>query len=183
MFVKPRYIIKEQFLWMTGYYDRYGKMCTLVTETKRSFIVNQSPLEILEFSISCIGYELKGARNTAKRLLGNVHHCPILVNPIRRIVLFPTRSPLHEDCIWFNPAHIKRTRSHNYNTIIMFSNGKTVTIPAKLSAFNDKIKRAEQLEEMTRYSSFLLTLNEQHNELWMKVDRRNVSPIRTHQYG
>ena len=141
---------------MSGFYDRNGKMCTLVEETRKTFIVDKSPLEILDDSIRKIGYNLNGAMETSKQLLGNVYHCPVLVNPIQRIVLFPTRSALHEECSWFNPVHTKRTSSLNRKTHIMFSNGKTFNFPAKLSSFNNKIKRAEQLEEMTRDSIFII---------------------------
>lgn len=172
MYMKKRYVMNEQYMWMTGYYDRYGKLCTLVKETNRTFIVDQSPLDILEYNINCIGYELQGAKNTAKRLLGRIHHYPILVNPMKRIVVFPTMSPHHENCIWFNPAHIKRTTSLKYHTVILFSNGQTITIPSKLSAFNNKIKRAEQLEELTRDSYFFVTNIENGNRLELNLDKK-----------
>ncbi|MEH7346842.1 competence protein ComK [Bacillus sp. JJ1532] len=49
----------------------------------------QTPLEILDESIRSIGYNLRGAIESSKRLLGIVHCCPVLVNPIDRIVVFP----------------------------------------------------------------------------------------------
>ncbi len=158
-------------MYMRGIFDRHGKMCTLVKETRKTFIVDQSPLEILEESIRQIGYNLSGAMETSKLLLGNIHHCPVLVNPIQRIVLFPTRSPFHEGCIWFNPAHTKRTTSLNRKTHITFSNGKTLIFPAKLSSFNCKIKRAEQLEEITRDSIFII-LNGQRSPFKKRKSRK-----------
>ncbi len=150
------YMINKYFMEMTGYYDRNGKLCTLVTETGKTFMVDKSPLEIIKVNIMCAGYDLRGAMETAKKLLGNIYHCPILVNPIDRIVLFPTLSPKHTECVWYNPVHIKRTSSLNHQTFIMCSNGKTKLIRAKLSSFNCKIKRAEQLEAMTRVTSFFI---------------------------
>jgi competence protein ComK len=144
------YTINKQFMEMTGYYDRNGKFCTLVIETARTFIVDKSPLEIISDSIVCIGYDLRGATETAKKLLGNIYICPVLVNPNDRIVLFPTLSPKHIECVWFNPFHIKRTESLNRKTYIIYSNGQTRLIRAKLSSFNCKIKQAEQLEGMTK---------------------------------
>ncbi|WP_231734910.1 competence protein ComK [Bacillus sp. FJAT-29937] len=152
--MKPRYTINKNFVQMAGHRDRYGKQCTHVIETNKTFMVDKSPLEILDESIRSIGYDLRGAIETSKRLLGNVHCCPVLVNPIDRIVVFPTKSAKNEECVWFNPAHIKRTSSLNLKTSITYSNGKTKCIAAKLSSFNSKIKRAEQLEEMTRGSIF-----------------------------
>ncbi|MGN7399406.1 competence protein ComK [Cytobacillus praedii] len=148
--MESRYTINKQFMEMTGYYDRNGKLCTLVTETGMTFIVDKSPLEIIRDNIVCIGYDLNGATKTARSLLGNIYNCPILVNPIDRIVIFPTLSPKHSECVWYNPVHIKRTRSLNRQTIILYSNGRTKLIRNKLAAFNCKIKQAEQLEDMTK---------------------------------
>lgn len=182
MYVKQRYIIRKQFIQMTGYYDRFGNKCTLVTECHQKFIVDQSPLAILDDSIRSIGYDLRGARETAKRLLGNVHHCPILVNPIDRIVVFPTKSAYHEECVWFNPFHIKQTRSRKYKTIITFSNGETTLFPAKVSSFNDKIQKAEQLEEMTR-NPFFFTMNEYEERIRIKMRHFYVNPFIDSQNG
>ncbi|KAB2336835.1 hypothetical protein F7731_09345 [Cytobacillus depressus] len=73
--------------------------------------------------------------------------------------LFYNKSAKHEDCVCFNPFHIKRTSSLNRKTSIMYSNGKNKIIPAKLSSFNDKLKQAEQLEEMTGDTCFMILNN------------------------
>ncbi|WP_077214925.1 competence protein ComK [Bacillus dakarensis] len=52
--------------------------------------------------------------------------------------LWSIRSTKHEENIWFNPQHIKRTASSNRNTIIQFSNGSTLFIPTRLTSFNHK---------------------------------------------
>lgn len=160
--MRKSYTVRKQMMWMTGYFDRYGKMCTLVKEKTRMFMVDQSPLEILSKSIECIGYDLRGAMDTSKRLLGDIHHCPVLVNPIDRIVLFPTKSPYHEECTWFNPVHIKRANNLDRKTFIMFSNGETMTFPATVSSFHSKTKRAEQLEDMTKDSLFFVIYGHPH---------------------
>ncbi|MFJ5718037.1 competence protein ComK [Neobacillus sp. NPDC093127] len=84
-----------------------------VTELNRTFIVDSSPLEILNDSIRCIGFDLRGAMETAKWLLGNKHMCPVMVNPIHNICVFPNKSAKHADTMWFNPEHIVRTNTLN----------------------------------------------------------------------
>lgn len=163
---------------MTGHYDRYGKLCTRVFETKRTMIINKSPLEVLDYSIKCIGFDLRGALKTSRWHLGDIHMYPIMVNPIRRIILFPSRSPKHEENIWFNPQHIKRTTSSNRNTSIQFSNGSTLIIPTRLASFNHKLQTAEQLEKMTigeNEKSFTFILNpEKKRGVWVKVVKRKM---------
>lgn len=148
MFIENHYIINQEFMCMTGQYDRYGKLCTLVIETNQMFFVNESPLEILDYSIRCIGFDLRGAIKTAKWLLGHEMMLPVVVNPILEIIAFPTHSPKHEDNMWFNPFHIKRTISQHPKTIVELSNGKILIIPKRLSSFNNRMQIAEQLKRL-----------------------------------
>jgi competence protein ComK len=133
---------------MAGQFDRNAKLCTLVTELDRTFIVDKSPLEILNDSIRCIGFDLRGAMETARFLLGNKNMCPIMVNPIHRICVFPDKSSKHNDTKWFNPVHISRTISTNQQAKVEFTNGLTITVPMKLYSFNHKLQTADQFMKM-----------------------------------
>jgi competence protein ComK len=160
--IKKHYIISQPFMSMAGIYDRHGKLCTLVRETEKSFIVDKSPSEILDESICWIGYDLKGALIASKRLLGDIQMCPVMVNPIERIVLFPTHSHKQAGTLWLNPAHIRRTTSMNRQTLVRFTNGTVLLIPSRLSSFNTKVQNAEQLEDLTSRgptSTFSFILN------------------------
>ena len=148
MFIQKEYIINPHFMYMAGQYDRNAKLCTLVKELNRTFIVDKSPLEILNDSIRCIGFDLRGAMETAKFLLGNKYMCPIMVNPIHRICVFPDKSSKHNDAIWFNPIHITRTLSSNQQAMVEFANGLTITVPMKLYSFNHKLQTADQFRKM-----------------------------------
>lgn len=148
MFIENKYTINPNFMYMVGQYDRNAKLCTLVTEVERTFIVDRSPLEILDDSIKCIGFDLRGAMATAKWLLGNKHMCPIMVNPIHNICVFPNKSAMHNDTMWFNPYHIARTNSLNLKTKVEFTNGSTILAPSKLYSFNHKLQTAEQFRNM-----------------------------------
>lgn len=133
---------------MVGYYDRQAKLCTLVKELDRTFVVDRSPLEILNDSIKCIGFDLRGAMETANWLLGNKYMCPVMVNPVHRICVFPDKSAKNANTIWFNPYHIARTKSINQKAQVEFTNGLTITLPSKLYSFNHKLQIAEQFRKM-----------------------------------
>jgi competence protein ComK len=149
LFIKDHYFVDTHFMYMMSHYDRCGNSCAQVTSTKGTFIVDQPPVHILNESIQRIGFNYRGALETSKMLLGEIHMCPIMINPIYRIVVFPTRAHHHEDTIWFNPHQIKRTVSFNRKTMILFNNGTTLVVPIRLTSFNTKLKNAEQLEKMT----------------------------------
>ena len=135
-------------MYMVGYYDRQAKLCTLVKELHKTFIVDRSPLEILNDSIRCIGFDLRGAMETAKWLLGNKYMCPVMVNPIHRICVFPDKSTKNPHTMWFNPYHIARTKSFNQKAQIDFTNGLSITHPSTLYSFNQKLQTAEQFRKM-----------------------------------
>lgn len=135
--------------YMTGFYDRNGKLCSLVNELYRTIIVDRSPLEILEDSIRCSGFDLKGALSTAKWILGDIPMCPFMVNPIQGICVFPTKSSKHEETIWFNPCHIVWTDPYYLYTKVKLTNGLVITVPCRLFSFNTKKQKAEQLRRIT----------------------------------
>lgn len=134
---------------MQGFYDRNGKRCTLVRELDKTFTVDRSPLHILEDSIKCIGYDLKGAMASAKWILGEIHMPPVMINPIQSICVFSDKSAKNEDTIWFNPVHIVRTISYKKKTYIEFSNGITLILHCSVSSFNTKLQNAMQLRNLT----------------------------------
>jgi competence protein ComK len=136
-------------MYMVGQYDRHGKLCSRVTEVNKDFLVDKSPLEILDDSIKSIGFDLRGALATAKWILGDIHMCPVMINPIHKICLFPDKSAKHSDTMWFNPYHIVRTSSFNGKTNVKLSNGFILKVPSRLSAFNHKLQTAEQLRKIT----------------------------------
>jgi competence protein ComK len=145
---EENYIINQHMMCMAGIYDRNGKTCTIVREINKTFIVDKSPLEILEISIRSIGFNLKGAMKTSKWHLGDIHMCPIMVNPILKICLFPNHSPKRDDTMWFNPDHIHRTTSSFLKTNVEFNNGLIIRVNSKLSSFNTKLQAAEQYQKM-----------------------------------
>jgi competence protein ComK len=145
------YSINQNLMYMAGFYDCQAKACTLVRETERIFVVHQSPLEILEYSIKKVGYNLKGAMETSREANGS-KMCPIMVNLLQKLVVFPTHSAKHVETMWLNPDQIQRTyRSKRIKrkTNIEFKNGLIISVDSRLTFFNDKLKRAEQYRDTT----------------------------------
>jgi competence protein ComK len=149
-YLKSTHMINQWLMYMVGFYDRNGKICTLVKEMEQIFVVDKSPLEILAYSIKCIGFDMRGAFASSKWILGDdILMHPVMVNPIHKICLFPNKSAKLHDTIWFNPYYIKRTTGSMRKTVIEFQNGETLKIECQLSSFNHKLQTAEQLRNMT----------------------------------
>lgn len=168
MFIDNHYIVKPQIMHMTGHYDRNGKLCSIITETNKTIITDQSPFDTLDGSLRAVGFTLRGAMESSRWHHGNASMCPVMVNPVEQVVLFPTHSANNEDTIWFNPDHIKRTFSFNRKTLVQFSNGTYLIVNIRLSAFNNKLTTAEQYKALTiglATSTFTLTLYPENRKL------------------
>jgi competence protein ComK len=143
------YLVEKNMVFMMGEYDQYGKLCARVIIGNKSYLVNRTCLQILNDSLTYIGYDLKGAITGAKFILGNRHMCPVMVNPYQVICLFPNKSPQKEDCIWFNPDHIVKTKAIGNRTLIELSNGHSILVDSKRYSFNNKMQIANQLKEIS----------------------------------
>lgn len=134
---------------MLGEYDQNGKLCTRVMEVDKTFLVDKTPLEVLKDTIHYIGFDFKGAMSASKLILGNVNMCPVIVNPVHGICMFPNKAYKNDDTIWFNPIHIINTSPLGRNTKVDLSNGYSIEIHSRLSGFNTRLQNAEHLRKIT----------------------------------
>lgn len=143
------FLVAKDLVFMMGEYDRYGRLCARIIKGKKSHLVNRTCVQILNDSLNCIGYDLKGAIKGARSILGNRNMCPVMVNPYQIICLFPIKSPQKEDCIWFNPDHIVKTKAYGNKTLIELSNNQSILVDSKLYSFNNKLQIANQLKQIS----------------------------------
>lgn len=143
--IQKNYLIEKKMILMMGEYDRYGKLCARVMAGSSSFLVDRTPLQLLDDTLTYIGFDLRGAMASAKLILDQRTRCPIIVNPYQCIYLFPNKSPFKADCIWFNPEHIVSTKSVGNKTQVELSNGHSIIIDSRLNSFNNRIQKANQL--------------------------------------
>lgn len=148
MIVK-NYVINQRTVLLTGEYALEGRLCTRIVEGYRTFLVDKKSLEVLDATLKSVGFDLRGAREGAKYHLNGESMCPIIVNPIKGICMFPINSPYKYDCIWLNPKHIVKTESKGRKTIVYFSNGYYITIGLSQMVFNNKWNKADQLIRIT----------------------------------
>ncbi|MED4206660.1 competence protein ComK [Neobacillus mesonae] len=150
MLSQPSYMIDEMMILMTGEYDQYGKLCTRVMDGAAAFLVDRTPLQLLDDTLTYIGFDLRGAMSSAKLILGKKMKYPVIVNPYLGVCLFPVNSPHKADCIWFNPEHIMKTTAAGNKTKVELSNGYYIMVDLKLYYFNNKIQTARQLMRISK---------------------------------
>lgn len=143
------YLVSENVILMAGEYDKHGKLCARVMIGGHTLLVDRTPIQLLDETLQYIGFDLKGACNGARSILGNKKMCPIMLNPFQGVSFFPTKSPSKEDCIWFNPDHVVTTKARGSKTEVELSNGLSMIVDAKLQNFNSKLQIANQLKRIT----------------------------------
>lgn len=111
--------------------------------------MDRNPLQLLDETLTYIGFDLRGAVLGPKDILEIKARCPIIVNPYKGICLFPSKSPNLIDCIWFNPDHIVKIKPRGYRTEVILSNGYSILVDCKLSNFNKKIDAAQKLKRLS----------------------------------
>lgn len=147
------HIIKKETILLAGDYAFDGQRCTRIVEGRNVFLIAQSPKSTINDSLKYIGSSLKGAIESARFLLGIRKLCPIMVNPMNDVCLFPLHSPDSDYNIWFNPAHIIKAVPHKHHSIVHLSNGYFIEVDLKLPLLNTRIHNANQLRRLTRFYS------------------------------
>ena len=110
-----------------------------VIETEAEYIVNNPPLNILEYSCEYFG--------RTKKLLGITHKSPIVVEESRKIIFFPTTSAENEKCVWINLEKIdKYYKLDPKRTAIVFKNGDLIELDISYGSLTNQILRASRLK-------------------------------------
>ncbi|MEH7373558.1 IS3 family transposase [Neobacillus drentensis] len=86
--------MEKKMILLTGEYDCYGKLCTRVMAGGSSFLVDRTPLQLLDDTLNYIGYDLRGAIASAKLYgyrkihseLRDKYNLPVSEKVVRRLM-------------------------------------------------------------------------------------------------
>ncbi len=124
---------------------------SLVYEDESRYMINQTPFQIMESSCLYFGSSYVGRKEGAKDILGAEYKVPILVDESDNIIVFPTTSPLSDDCTWIALNHVKKyEKIDTYNTKIIFSNGQEIIVPTSYRSIENQVSRASRLAHIMR---------------------------------
>src|SRR5690554_4977406 len=79
-----------------------------VIEENNTFVVNQTPMQIIEHSCRYFGSSYQGRHKGTRNLIGVSHKSPIIIEGTREIIFFPTNSPRLYDCSWISLKKIEK---------------------------------------------------------------------------
>lgn len=121
---------------------------TIVYETDDSFIVDKTPLEIMEESCEYFGSSLEGRQIGTSKLIGFTHKVPIIVEETFDLIFFPTLSPRNEECSWLSYSHIFKPDKFKDKSIIELKNGKKIVVGVSSAIIDNQLYRCSRLKDV-----------------------------------
>ena len=121
-----------------------------IIERNRTFIVNESPIKIIDRSCKYFGSSYQGRFMGTKNLIGISHKAPIIIEETKEIIFFPTASPRQYDCVWLSLKNLYEYKKGNNNTIVVFNGGHLLDLNISYGMMDNQVLRATRLESVLR---------------------------------
>ncbi len=130
-------------------FDEYANLHTIVMEETASFIVPLSPLKLIDESCRYYGSSYAGRLEGVKQVMGITKKAPIAISVELSIFFFPHESPQNESCVWLSHTHIEALeKKDKQHTIVYFSNGDSLVVPASKNQLETKVLRTAQYRHL-----------------------------------
>ena len=155
------FIMNYETIMFFPEYVENGYLHTRIFENHNIYQVAVSPTDLIDTNLKHYGSSLRGARDGASIILGGVSMTPIVVNGIRGIYWFPSKSPSSRDCVWLALHQIKRYEKFGGGkTLVTFYNESTFKLDVSYYSFDKRVKEAYKLKGK---------IEERNNELPIRV--------------
>lgn len=127
------------------------KNSSVVYEDEERYIIKQTPFEIMEESCKYFGSTYEGRKDGAKEILGAEYKVPIIIEDSSNLIVFPTTSPLSEDCVWISLKRVEKIEKIDANnTKIIFDNKKEIIVDSSYRTIENQLSRASRLDLILR---------------------------------
>ena len=127
------------------------KNSSVVYEDDDRYIIKQTPYQIMEESCKYFGSTYEGRKDGAREMLGAEYKVPIVVEDSSNLIVFPTTSPLSDDCVWINLKRVEKIEKIDANnTKIIFDNNKEIIVDSSYRTIENQLSRASRLDLILR---------------------------------
>ena len=127
------------------------KNSSLVYEDDNRYIIKETPFKIMEDSCKYFGSTYEGRKDGAKEMLGAEYKVPIVVEDSSNLIVFPTTSPLSDDCVWISLKRVERIEKIDANnTKIIFDNKTEIIVDSSYRTIENQLSRASRLDLILR---------------------------------
>ncbi|KAA0958733.1 hypothetical protein FQ085_03160 [Planococcus sp. ANT_H30] len=157
--MKQEYGISSETIVILPDFDENGFLNALICKKDEITKAGLSPYDLIDMNLRFRGSSMRGALDGARTLLDKRYMNPVILDKERDIILFPSRSPFREDCVWLSLRHVRSyRRSGTSHTLVELSNNSTIRLDVSFHTFNKRIQRAYELRykmqaQMIRFES------------------------------
>ena len=124
---------------------------SMIYEDETQYIVPEKPFKIMEDSCKYFGSTYEGRKNGARDILGAEYKVPIVVEDENNLIVFPTTSPLAEDCVWISLKRVKNIEKNDFNTTkVIFDNNTEIVVDCSYRTMENQLSRASRLDLILR---------------------------------
>ena len=124
---------------------------SIVYEDETNYIISERPFKIMEDSCKYFGSTYEGRKNGARDILGAEYKVPIVVEDENNLIVFPTTSPLADDCVWISLKRVKKIERVEYdNTKVIFDNNREIIVNCSYRTMENQLSRASRLDLILR---------------------------------
>ncbi len=127
------------------------KNSSVVYEDDERYIIKETPFQIMEDSCKYFGSTYEGRKDGAKEMLGAEYKVPIVVEDSSNLIVFPTTSPLSDDCVWISLKRVEKIEKIDANnTKIIFDNKTEIIVDSSYRTIENQLSRASRLDLILR---------------------------------
>lgn len=127
------------------------KNSSVVYEDDNRYIIKETPFKIMEDSCKYFGSTYEGRKDGAREMLGAEYKVPIVIEDSSNLIVFPTTSPLSDDCIWISLKRVERIEKIDANnTKIIFDNNTEIIVDSSYRTIENQLSRASRLDLILR---------------------------------
>ena len=127
------------------------KNSSVVYEDDNRYIIKETPFKIMEDSCKYFGSTYEGRKNGAREMLGAEYKVPIVIEDSSNLIVFPTTSPLSEDCVWISLKRVEKIEKIDANnTKIIFDNKTEIIVDSSYRTIENQLSRASRLDLILR---------------------------------
>lgn len=141
------YEINEETLAVISISEKKAK----VLEQNKEYLVEKSAYEIMDDSCKYFGSSYEGRVSGAKSMLEANYKLPVIVEESRKMIFFPTESPLLPKCMWISLKHYDHMVNDDTCTKIYFKNGTVINTNISKASLNNQVLRSTRLESILNY--------------------------------
>ena len=124
---------------------------SIVYEDECTYEIEETPFHIMEESCKYFGSSYEGRKEGARTILGAEYKVPIVIEDSDNLIVFPTTSPISEDCMWISLKRVGKIEKMEYNsTKVIFDNGVEIVIPCSYRTMENQLSRASRLDLILR---------------------------------